>query len=185
MSLYIACHSIYNEGMPTGKFTKTKQHRENISKALKGRPHPWREKEKITVQCPCGKEVFFTPGQIRKGHAKYCSRVCYYEYRKIYPVWELSHTKSGNQHWNNKGANAKYSALHLRVQKIRGKAEKCEKCGKVSKWIEWANLTGKYDDVFDYKQMCRSCHTYYDLARKSHAVGMPKGIDHKGGGLAR
>lgn len=65
-----------------------------------------------------------------------------------------------------KGAIAKYAALHLRVQALRGKPHKCEVCGQdsVNKRYEWANLTGRYDDPSDYKRMCRSCHRKNDLA---------------------
>lgn len=66
-----------------------------------------------------------------------------------------------NKMW--KGDNAGYTALHYRVEKIRGKPKKCEVCGseKAQKY-EWANLTGNYKDPTDYKRMCSSCHAKHD-----------------------
>lgn len=31
----------------------------------------------------------------------------------------------------------------------------------------WANLTGRYQDVNDYRRMCASCHGRFDAARRS------------------
>ena len=66
-----------------------------------------------------------------------------------------------NSSW--KGNKAGYAALHYRVEKVRGKPQKCDVCleNKKQKY-EWANLTGKYEDVEDYKRMCCSCHAKYD-----------------------
>lgn len=70
-----------------------------------------------------------------------------------------------NQHYNDtwKGDAAKYAALHLRVQRVRGKPSKCEVCGTTTaKRFEWANMTGNYADPMDYKRMCCSCHHKHD-----------------------
>ena len=63
-----------------------------------------------------------------------------------------------------KGSQAKYAALHLRVQSIRGTPCKCEDCGieGESSLFQWASLTKTYDDVNDYKRLCRSCHSKMD-----------------------
>ena len=55
------------------------------------------KKLKILVKCPCGKMVEFTPGRMRKGHGKYCSRVCYYKYRINFNVSALSHKLKGEK----------------------------------------------------------------------------------------
>jgi hypothetical protein len=67
-----------------------------------------------------------------------------------------------NHAW--KGGAAKYAALHLRVQSARGVPSKCEDCGVegASARFEWANLTGRYDDVDDYRRLCCSCHHKMD-----------------------
>lgn len=71
-------------------------------------------------------------------------------------------TKQNGKHnpsW--KGNKAGIAALHYRLKKVRGKANKCEVC-KSGKYFEWANLTGNYVDINDYKMMCKSCHAKYD-----------------------
>lgn len=67
-----------------------------------------------------------------------------------------------NNNW--KGGEARYQALHIRVQKQRGKPRCCEVCGTKSsrKHYDWANMTGRYDDPSDYRRMCRSCHHTHD-----------------------
>jgi hypothetical protein len=67
-----------------------------------------------------------------------------------------------NHMW--KGDAATISAMHIRLYKRFGQPSKCAVCGTddPSKSYDWANLTGKYEDVHDYKRMCRSCHWKYD-----------------------
>lgn len=67
----------------------------------------------------------------------------------------------GANHYNFKGDHAGYKAFHLRVNAQRGKALICECCFSAS-WVEWANISGKYEDVFDYKSLCRKCHNRFD-----------------------
>lgn len=70
-----------------------------------------------------------------------------------------------NSSW--KGNDATYSALHIRVEKERGKPHYCQVCGTMDKSrYEWANLTGKYNDIYDYARMCVSCHRKYDIKRR-------------------
>lgn len=74
---------------------------------------------------------------------------------------------SKNDSW--KGDNATYAALHYRVQAERGKAYMCDECNRSDGGIayDWANQTGKYNDVNDYKMMCRSCHFKKDGHKKN------------------
>jgi len=69
----------------------------------------------------------------------------------------------GKDNPNWKGDNACYSALHLRVERARGKPSRCEVCKTTdsSKRFEWANLNGHYKDIKDYKRMCKKCHEEY------------------------
>lgn len=83
------------------------------------------------------------------------------ERRKATP---RNQTGEKNSRW--KGDFAGYSAFHLRVYMARGKASKCSRCGAGSVF-DWANLTGRYEDVSDYAEMCRSCHRKYDNARRT------------------
>jgi hypothetical protein len=59
--------------------------------------------------------------------------------------------------------SAGISALHYRVYKARGRADHCIFGCEHSRY-EWANLTGNYDDVNDFAQMCKQCHQSYDGA---------------------
>lgn len=70
---------------------------------------------------------------------------------------------SKNHMW--KGGDASYKAFHQRMYKSKGQPKTCEVCGSTGgrKTYDWANLTGKYDDPKDYKRMCRSCHSKYDI----------------------
>lgn len=66
-----------------------------------------------------------------------------------------------NPNW--KGAKAGYRALHLRVERLRGKPQRCEGCNsRAPGHYDWANLTGRLDDPTDYRRLCRSCHWKLD-----------------------
>jgi len=67
------------------------------------------------------------------------------------------------------GDEAKYQALHLRVEAARGKPQQCDRCGTNDPALryEWANLTGDYADIDDYQRMCVSCHRRYDAQRRA------------------
>jgi hypothetical protein len=49
-------------------------------------------------------------------------------------------------------------------------------------WYDWANLTGNYDDIWDFAPMCRLCHSHYDYARRSMEPGFTR---QPGGGADR
>lgn len=63
-----------------------------------------------------------------------------------------------------------YAAAHKRVQKVRGKAERCtnSECPGASKTYEWASLNKRYWDVNDYVALCKSCHERMDKSGKRH-----------------
>lgn len=69
---------------------------------------------------------------------------------------------SNNHMW--KSGDASYKAFHQRIQKLRGKPQKCEVCGACGpgRTYDWANLNSRYDDPSDYMRMCRSCHWKHD-----------------------
>lgn len=146
--------------MPTGIFIRTEKHKKNISKSLSGKPKPWLRKERIRKFCLCGKEFFLTPGRERPKHGKYCSRICFFKFRDNTKFLSFI-GKRGKDNHNWKGNKVKYAALHLRVNQARGKAKVCEDCGS-KKFVEWANLKGKYEDMKDYKSLCRKCHNKFD-----------------------
>jgi len=72
-----------------------------------------------------------------------------------------------NSSW--RGATASYSAFHFRVERLRGKPQRCEECGvgDPGQAYDWANLSGRYDDTGDYKRLCRSCHWKLDSRHKN------------------
>jgi hypothetical protein len=68
---------------------------------------------------------------------------------------------TANSYW--KGNDAGKQALHRRLYAKYGKPTKCAECGTTeAKHYDYANLTGHYEDINDYKPMCRSCHAKYD-----------------------
>lgn len=70
----------------------------------------------------------------------------------------------GKNNPNWKASNAKYAALHLRVNSLRGQPKKCEECGETDpkKRYEWASMSGRYEDPNDYRRLCCSCHKKLD-----------------------
>ena len=58
-----------------------------------------------------------------------------------------------------------YKKYHARVYRAKGYAKKCIN-GCVAKKYNWANLTGKYENLDDYVEMCYPCHRKYDKDRK-------------------
>jgi hypothetical protein len=81
--------------------------------------------------------------------------------------------RHGTGHHNWRGAEATLKAKHYRIVATRGKAASCV-WGCASPRYEWANLTGDYDDVWDYAGMCVSCHRRYDNARRSMEPGFAR-----------
>lgn len=128
-------------------------------------------KPKIKRICKiCHKEFLVWPYQIKRGHAKYCSKECSGKaYNRIYKI--IDHPNKGairprgedTPNW--KGDKVGYKCLHKWIIRWHGKAKKCEFCGKTSDThkICWANISGKYKrDIKDYIQLCVSCHTKFD-----------------------
>ena len=120
---------------------------------------------------------------------KFCSQQCYHIYQKLHSnkgvfkkgnhpksEFKKGHPKpknahsfpAGKNHPNWKGNNASYSAFHQRLHKIKGLPKKCEICGLNNKnrMYHWANLTGKFENIDDYKRMCVSCHRKFDFSRQ-------------------
>ena len=66
-----------------------------------------------------------------------------------------------NAYWGGKTGEVGYAALHYRVEKSRGKPNTCVMCESTTK-CQWANVSGRYDNVFDYIRLCISCHSIFD-----------------------
>lgn len=82
----------------------------------------------------------------------------------------ISTVAHDTSHHRWRGNRVGYHGAHHRVRKIRGHADHCV-FGCQALRYEWANLTGDYTDVWDYAQMCGTCHNRYDVARKSMEPG--------------
>lgn len=67
-----------------------------------------------------------------------------------------------NHMW--KGDSASRAAFHRRLDARHGQPQHCDECGTTDpkRSYDWANLTGHYENLEDYKRMCRSCHWKYD-----------------------
>jgi len=79
---------------------------------------------------------------------------------------EGKQTEQDNPNW--KGDNAtNLTTFHKRVERKFGNPCFCAICKTIDEenTYDWACLTGKYEDINDYKRLCRSCHKKYDLAR--------------------
>ncbi len=63
--------------------------------------------------------------------------------------------------------NAGLRAIHIWVDKWKGKPKECEKCGVSDDRIyDWANIDHQYRRILDdYVRMCRSCHGKYDTSK--------------------
>jgi hypothetical protein len=59
------------------------------------------------------------------------------------------------------GTITEYKRYHMRVTRKRGKASKCMN-GCISSMYHWANISGKFEDINDYQEMCPKCHNKFD-----------------------
>ena len=124
-------------------------------------------KELKTLKCEiCGKEIKKNPklsnGQFE--NKRYCSVKCRQKGRSK----DMKGKQTGQDNPNWKGDNAtNITTFHKRVENLAGKPNICVICETTDKdkIYDWACLTGKYEDINDYKRLCRSCHKKYDLAR--------------------
>ena len=71
-----------------------------------------------------------------------------------------------NNRWRTQ--NLRYDTLHARVTAARGKPVGCSRCGidEPDRRYEWANLTGDYENVYDFARMCVPCHRLFDAYRR-------------------
>lgn len=87
---------------------------------------------------------------------------------------DMVNHRHGDGHQNWRGAEATVEAKHFRIITVRGKPASCVwGCISPTRY-EWANLTGDYDDMWDYAAMCVSCHRRYDNARRSMEPGFAR-----------
>lgn len=74
----------------------------------------------------------------------------------------------GINHFNWKGNNPNYSAIHKWIVRNYGSATFCSNdLFHVSSNYDWANISGKYNrDLSDWKQLCRKCHVNLDITEE-------------------
>lgn len=86
------------------------------------------------------------------------------------PSGPRDQTGERNPLW--KGDAAGYEAMHLRVITARGRPSRCACCDATDPDIRyhWANLSGHYEDIYDYARLCPGCHIRLD-ARRRAALG--------------
>jgi hypothetical protein len=128
-------------------------------KNQRGSKNPGWKGGKIEKTCIVCKKIYRVyPSESKK--IKTCSSKCSSKHRASIQMGE------NNSCW--RGDNAKYHALHSRVRQEKGSPVYCEVCKTMSKnkKYEWASLTGKYENINDYKRMCRSCHKKYDAKQR-------------------
>lgn len=97
----------------------------------------------------------------RKG-ARFCSGRCSALARPPRP--ESAVRGAAHPCWQ--GDHPSYAALHTRVRKLRGKADRCLiwKCSTGCTVYEWANISGQYKDVGDFMPLCLKHHAQWDEA---------------------
>lgn len=130
------------------------------------------------MNCPCGNFLKIKESQI--GRKKYCSKKCFYLFRKrpsnlVYKIVAV------NRAWINKGQRlspntefkkgdgefhgSTYDGLHDWVERVLGKPDKCEFCGG-NKHLEWSNKSGEYKLLKnDWQRLCKKCHCRYDFEK--------------------
>jgi hypothetical protein len=109
---------------------------------------------------------------------KYCSRKCSSKVlvknlgtRMLGKHWtpeqraKFHEANSGKNHYRWGGDNVNYKALHLWVERNKGKPTRCEICGTTDPLAtyEWANKSHEYHrDLSDFFGLCKPCHAEYD-----------------------
>jgi hypothetical protein len=94
-------------------------------------------------------------------YALHCGHERYHSTKK------LKGRPTGKQHFNWKGAEVGYDALHAWVVRWRGRPQRCEHCGTTEdKQYDWANVDHHYRrNLKDWIRLCRSCHRRHDYAK--------------------
>ena len=137
--------------MPSGKYIRTPEIREKISKSLRGNI-PWNKGKKRPPFSQKWKDNSSKAGKGKKFTE---------EHKK-----KIGEAQAEDKGHNWKGNNVGYEALHGWVSKHRGKPNVCEFCKRKvfdKRKIHWANVDHKYKRVLeDFIRLCHSCHREYD-----------------------
>lgn len=131
---------------------------------------------RVLVICPCGATFDTIPSRIKAGRGSFCSKTCFYKYRRPRPCglkYEIkvenrawfrtdSPRATGDEHPAWRGGDVSYKRLHRWVREHREKPDSCEWC-KATGPLDWANLSHEYGrDLNDWVALCRKCHRNHD-----------------------
>lgn len=124
--------------MPSGKYFRTKEHREKARQ---------RTLEQFSKGMP--KETRRKIGNAHRG-------------RKQSEDWIRKRILRDEKHGNWKGDDVGLYALHVWVKRRKPKPQLCECCYEVPPY-DLANISGDYRrDVDDFEWICRHCHMKKD-----------------------
>ena len=119
----------------------------------------------------CEEKIITYPSEIKAGKDKFCSKPCFYKYRKGKKQSKEHIAKrvgkiNGENNGNWKGDKVGMVALHDWVKRHLGYPDTCEYCGKSGlsgNDIHWANKSREYKrDLDDWVRLCVYCHLKYD-----------------------
>ncbi|WP_201776406.1 hypothetical protein [Streptacidiphilus carbonis] len=119
-----------------------------------------RLKAHVRIVCEsCSKEALVRAD----GSKRFCSKSCSTTRQHLEG---RSRQLRGEEHYAWKGSDAKYQALHQRVSRARGRADRCEwrpSVGCASRKYEWSHIHGTdTGNVANYRSLCKTCHQRYD-----------------------
>ena len=156
-------------------YIPTLEHRENLSKSIRAnmaklgyRNSPeTREKIRITITKLGMKPPSTKGSKLSEEHKEKIRQWCKNHPDKIaYWRGKKRENESFEKHYNWKGDNVGYKALHTWVKRVLGQPLTCEHCGKTGltgKQIHWANKSREYKRIkTDWLRLCVSCHKEYD-----------------------
>lgn len=110
----------------------------------------------VIQKCNCGVKFQTDEGRIKDGRGLYCSKSCFFKFRRI---------KREQEHhmWKSRPS---YSGIHKWIQARLGSPMICYNCGfkTDNKYqVQWANISGDYlRDISDWIRLCAKCHWHYD-----------------------
>ena len=129
---------------------------------FKGRHHSKESKDKISKTHVGIKNGMFGKGFMRCGK----NNPMYGKHMSDEAKKALRFCISGEKHWNWKGDEVKYRALHKWIENKRGKPHFCEHCKRSDlkhRQYQWANISRKYKrDITDWLRLCVKCHKAFD-----------------------
>ena len=156
----------------------TKEHRDNISRALTGKKLSLAHRKKLSdikkgKIPPCTftrrsykgrNNPFFGKEHTEeiKNKISLLNKGKHYSIKTEFKKGELSNEK--HNQW--KGNDAKYCSIHSWIIRKLGSPKKCSLCGFISennRQFHWANIDHKYKrDLKDWIRLCVKCHKKYD-----------------------